>query len=201
MLMQQRLLILPYWKPCANRFVALRQSRPFTLSSSRRNIRFPHGVPAFPISPKLHAVPRELPAYNDVRPKTVRNIVIFLSICGAWTIAGILAINYERFASPVTASTLHEVRKSPQATALLGRDIQHRSMHPAYKGWYRYDGWFRQPWVSGSIQLTKGKIDIAYDVKGSSIHLPLTDLANFQRVKDECILSAQGLTNFQSGRL
>src|SRR5438046_734428 len=112
------------------------QVRPLTTSFTRLNIRYPHGVPAFPISPpKTQSKPRPLPAYRDVRPNTARNIVVFLSICGAWTIAALLAINYERFASPVTASTLHEVRKSPQAAALLGTDIQHRSMHPAYKGW------------------------------------------------------------------
>ena len=166
--MHQRLLTLPARSNNSNRIIGCFQRRPFTLSSIRHDIKFPYGVPAFPISPsKVHASPRPLPTYQDVRPKTVRNVIIFLSICGAWTIAGLVALNYERFASPITASTLHQVRKSPQAAALLGSDIQHRSMHPAYKGWYRYDGWFRQPWISGSIQLTKGKIDIAYDVKGS----------------------------------
>jgi hypothetical protein len=104
--------------------------------------------------------------------------MVFLSICGAWTVAALLAINYERFASPITASTLHEVRKSPKVAALLGKDIQHKSMHPEYKGLYRYDGWFRQPWIFGSIQLTKGVIDIGYDVKGSSrpyLSQPLTN--------------------------
>lgn len=144
-------------------------SRSFRSCACHHDIKYPHGVPAFPISPpKAHAAPRPLPTYQDVRPKTTRNIVIFLSICGAWSIAALMAINYERFASPVTASTLHEVRKSPRAVELLGSDIQHRSMHPSYKGWYHYDGWFRQPWITGSIQLTKGTIDIAYDVKGSS---------------------------------
>jgi hypothetical protein len=48
-------------------------------------------------------------------------------------------------------------------------------MHPAYQGWYRYDGWFRQPWITGSIQLTKGTIDVAYDVKGTGkSHISLT---------------------------
>src|SRR5579859_4387347 len=142
--------------------------RLFCSSFPRYDIRYPHGVPAFPISPpKAQTRPRPLPAYRDVRPNTTRNIVIFLSICGAWTVAALMAINYERFASPVTASTLHEVRKSPRAAELLGKDIQHRCMHPGYKGWYRYDGWFRQPWITGSIQLTKGTIDVAYDVKGS----------------------------------
>lgn len=141
--------------------------RSFVNSYPRSNIRFPYGVPAFPISPKMRTQQRPLPAYKDVRPNTTRNILIFISICGAWVIAAQMAINYERFSSPVTASTLHEVRKSPAAAQLLGKDIQHRSMNPSYKGWYRYDGWFRQPWITGSIQLTKGKIDIAYDVKGT----------------------------------
>lgn len=143
--------------------------RLFCSSFPRHDIRYPYGVPAFPISPpKAHAKPRQLPAYRDVRPNTTRNIAIFLTICGAWTVAALMAINYERFASPVTASTLHEVRKSPRAAELLGKDIQHRCMHPDYNGWYRYDGWFRQPWITGFIQLTKGRIDVAYDVKGSS---------------------------------
>jgi len=165
--MRQLRLLISIKKP-----VRLLQHPNFRLFSScvaHHNIKYPHGVPAFPISPpKAHPSPRPLPAYRDVRPRTTRNIIIFLSICGAWTIAALMAINYERFASPVTASTLHEVRKSPKATSLLGSDIQHRAMHPQYKGWYRYDGWFRQPWITGSIQLTKGIIDIAYDVKGSS---------------------------------
>jgi len=141
----------------------------FSTLSPLRNARFPHGVPAFPIPPsRFQRQPRPLPTYSDIRPKTGRNIAIFLCLCGAWAIGSLVAINYERFASPVTASTLHEVRKSSKAIALLGDDIQHRSMHPEYKGLYRYDGWFRQPWILGSIQLTKGVIDISYDVKGSS---------------------------------
>jgi Cytochrome oxidase complex assembly protein 1 len=138
-----------------------------TTSFSRNNDRFHVGVPAFPISPSKLKSSRPLPSYKDVRPKTTRNIIIFLSLCGAWTIAAQVAINYERFASPITASTLHEVRNSPEAASLLGKDIQHRCMHPNYHGLYRYDGWFRQPWITGYIQLTKGKIDVAYDVKGS----------------------------------
>jgi hypothetical protein len=161
--------------------------RLFCSSFPRSNIRYPHGVPAFPISPpKAQTRPRPLPAYRDVRPNTTRNIVVFLSICGAWTVAALMAINYERFASPVTASTLHEVRKSPQAAKLLGNDIQHRCMHPAYKGWYRYDGWFRQPWISGSIQLTKGTIDVAYDVKGSGNFS--SERSDIQRLKGGYIL-------------
>ena len=161
------------------RLAICQHSRPITCSIPRNDIRYPHGVPAFPISPpKMQSRPRPLPAYKDVRPNTSRNVMVFLSICSAWAVAALLAINYERFASPVTASTLHEVRKSPKVVALLGKDIQHRSMHPDYKGLYRYDGWFRQPWVFGSIQLTKGVIDIGYDVKGSGrpyLSQPLTN--------------------------
>lgn len=176
------------------------QLRALTYSLPQHDVRYPHGVPAFPISPpKIHPKQRPLPAYKDVRPNTTRNIIIFLSICSAWTISASIAINYERFASPVTASTLHEVRKSPKAAALLGKDIQHRSMHPTYKGYYRYDGWFRQPWIFGSIQLTKGVIDIAYDVKGSGQPVAITSLTK-QKPKDVCILSVQEQTNSQSGR-
>jgi len=142
--------------------------RPFSSSTLSHDTRNPYGVPAFPVvQPKSSTTSRPLPSYSDIRPKTTRNLIIFVSICGAWVVAGLIALNYERFASPVTASTLHEVRKSPQVKALLGSDIQHRCIHPEYKGWYKYDGWLRQPWISGSINLTKGKIDIAYDVKGT----------------------------------
>lgn len=168
------------------------RARLLSCSVVRNDIRYPHGVPAFPISPpKTPLRPRPLPAYKDVRPNTSRNVLVFITICGAWTIAALAAINYERFASPVTASTLHEVRKSPQARALLGSDIKHRSMHPAYQGWYRYDGWFRQPWITGSIQLTKGTIDVAYDVKGTgkSRNISLTH-----------ITEAEGRVHFASTR-
>ena len=166
--MRPRLATPPLIEAYHLRLLRPQQIRPLTTSFPRLDTRYPYGVPAFPVSPpKMRPTPRPLPAYRDVRPNTTRNIIVFFSICGAWTIAALIAINYERFASPVTASTLHEVRKSPQAAAMLGKDIQHRSMHPDYKGWYRYDGWFRQPWISGSIQLTKGTIDIGYDVKGS----------------------------------
>jgi hypothetical protein len=176
------------------------QVRLFAISNPRNDIRFPHGVPAFPVSPQKSQTGRPLPAYKDVRTNTTRNIVIFLSICGAWTIASLLAINYERFVSPITASTLHEVRKSPEAAVLLGTDIQHKIMHPAYRGWSRYDGWFRQPWISGSIQLTKGRIDIAYDVKGSGI-IFLQNSADWQLRRAVCILSVQEQTNSQNGEL
>jgi len=142
--------------------------RPFSSSTLSHDTRNPYGVPAFPIvQPKSSTRSRPLPTYSDIRPKTTRNLIIFVSICGAWVVAGLIALNYERFASPVTASTLHEVRKSPQAKALLGSDIQHKCIHPEYTGWYKYDGWLRQPWITGSINLTKGKIDISYDVKGT----------------------------------
>ena len=146
--------------------------RPLSSSALSHNSQNPYGVPAFPVvQPKRT---RPLPTYGDIRPKTTRNLIVFVSICGAWVVAAMIALNYERFASPVTASTLHEVRKSPQAKALLGSDIQHKCIHPEYKGWYKYDGWLRQPWITGSINLTKGKIDIAYDVKGtgSPIEVP-----------------------------
>ena len=163
----------------------------FSTLSPLRNARFPHGVPAFPIPSRFQRQPRPLPAYSDIRPKTGRNVAIFLCLCGAWTIGSLVAINYERFASPVTVSTLHEVRKSSKANALLGDDIQHRSMHPEYKGLYRYDGWFRQPWISGFIQLTKGIIDLSYDVKGSRKTACLTIID---------ALDAEGRVHFVSSR-
>jgi Cytochrome oxidase complex assembly protein 1 len=174
----------------ANRYMAriYRTSRSLSGSVPRPDVKYPYGVPAFPISPsKAQSKPRPLPAYRDVRPKTTRNTIVFLSICGAWAVAAMVAVNYERFASPVTASTLHEVRKSKAATDLLGQGIQHRCMHLDHKGWYRYDGWFRQPWISGSIQLTKGIIDIAYNVKGSSIFCGRYVLTSQWR-RGECIL-------------
>jgi hypothetical protein len=142
----------------------------------KENIRFPLGVPAFPISPPKNVKQRPLPSYGDVRPKRLRNFGIFLGVCGMWFVAGSMALNYERFSSPVTASTLHAVRKSPQVAMLLGEDIQHRSKHPNYKGWYRYDGWFRQPWVKGWINLSKGSIDVSYNVKGSRKYRLMTRL-------------------------
>ena len=146
------------------------QVRRLTYSRPQNNIKYPLGVPAFPISPPKAVKQRPLPSYSDVRPKRLRNFGIFLGICGVWLIAASMAINYERFSSPITSSTLHAVRKSPQVAALLGKDIQHRSMHPDYAGWYRYDGWFRQPWVRGWINLSKGSIDVSYSVKGSRKH-------------------------------
>lgn len=165
----------------------------FSISNPIRHSRFPRGVPAFPIFPsRTQRQPRPLPTYSEVRPHTGRNITIFLVLCGAWALGSLLAINYERFVSPVTASILHEVRKSSKAYALLGNDIQHRSMHPEYKGVInRYDGWFRQPWISGSIQLTKGVIDISYDVKGSSKTLCWTSANE---------LEAEGRVHFLSSR-
>jgi cytochrome c oxidase assembly factor 1 len=143
--------------------------RSFSHFGPLRESRSSEREPTFSISTKrFQRQPRPLPAYSDVRPKTGRNTAIFLCLCGAWAIGSIVAINYERSVSPVTASVLHEVRKSSKANELLGNDIQHRASHPEYRRLSRFDSWMGQPWISGSIQLTKGVIDISFDVKGSS---------------------------------
>ena len=76
-----------------------------------------------------------------------------LPIFGALIAAASVAIfNYQKLSSPVVASTLYALRTSARAREHLGDEIYFR----------------RQiPWISGEMNQVRGRIDIAFAVRGS----------------------------------
>lgn len=68
------------------------------------------------------------------------------------TLACVVIFNYEKTRSPIINSTLYLLRMSDEATALLGDNIDFKSL------------W---PWISGTLNTVSGDIDVTFDVKGS----------------------------------
>ncbi|KAI9360143.1 cytochrome oxidase complex assembly protein 1-domain-containing protein [Pilaira anomala] len=70
-----------------------------------------------------------------------------------WGVGLGAALNHQRLSSSVVHGTLFTVRYDPQVMALIGDQIDYA------------DSW---PWISGSVNHLKGKIDIGFEVKGST---------------------------------
>jgi cytochrome c oxidase assembly factor 1 len=63
------------------------------------------------------------------------------------------ALNHQRLSSSVVHGTLFTVRYDSRVISLIGDRIDYA------------DSW---PWISGTVNHLKGKIDIGFDVKGST---------------------------------
>lgn len=70
-----------------------------------------------------------------------------------WAVGLGAALNHQRLSSSVVHGTLFMVRYDPRVIALVGDRVDYA------------DSW---PWISGTVNHLKGKIDIAFDVKGST---------------------------------
>jgi cytochrome c oxidase assembly factor 1 len=62
------------------------------------------------------------------------------------------ALNYQRLSSSVVSGTLFMVRYDPRVIDLVGDKVDYA------------DSW---PWISGTVNHLKGKVNIAFDVTGS----------------------------------
>ncbi|KAK7204452.1 cytochrome oxidase complex assembly protein 1-domain-containing protein [Myxozyma melibiosi] len=92
-------------------------------------------------------VDTELP---DVRPpRLVLHYTIFFAVIA---VASLGFFNYGRQQSPLVASALYSARRSPSATEALGSNIRFRDSFP---------------WISGSIDLLKGYVEVSFSVIGS----------------------------------
>lgn len=70
-----------------------------------------------------------------------------------WAVGLGAALNHQRLSSSVVHGTLFMVRYDPRVISLVGDRVDYA------------DSW---PWISGTVNHLKGKIDIAFDVKGST---------------------------------
>lgn len=70
-----------------------------------------------------------------------------------WAVGLGAALNHQRLSSSVVHGTLFMVRYDPRVIALVGDRVDYA------------DSW---PWISGTVNHLKGKIDIGFDVKGST---------------------------------
>ncbi|KAK3387636.1 cytochrome oxidase complex assembly protein 1-domain-containing protein [Podospora didyma] len=78
-----------------------------------------------------------------------RTFPVFILLVGLSTVA---IFNYQKLSSPVVSSTLYALRTNAKARTYLGDEI-----------------YFAQqiPWISGEMNMMKGKIDITFKVKGT----------------------------------
>lgn len=74
---------------------------------------------------------------------------IFLAIIAC---ASLAIFNYQRLSSPIVSSTLYALRTSVRARQLLGDEIQFKH---------------QIPWIGGTMNQLKGRIDIHFPVKGT----------------------------------
>jgi cytochrome c oxidase assembly factor 1 len=70
-----------------------------------------------------------------------------------WVVGLGAALNHQRLSSSVVHGTLFMVRYDPRVIALLGDHVDYAS------------SW---PWISGTVNHLKGKINIGFEVKGST---------------------------------
>jgi cytochrome c oxidase assembly factor 1 len=66
--------------------------------------------------------------------------------------ASVAIFNYQKYSSPVIASTLYSLRTSAKAREYLGDEI-----------YFKY----KIPWISGEMNQLHGRIDISFPVKGT----------------------------------
>ncbi|KAI8975391.1 cytochrome oxidase complex assembly protein 1-domain-containing protein [Mycotypha africana] len=123
-------------------------SRPLAqpaLHNARRQI-------ASSIKSKTVVVERELPQVSS--PLRKRWIWTGAGVGAVvWAVGLGAAMNHQRLSSSVVHGTLFMVRYDPRVIELLGDHVDYA------RSW---------PWISGSVNHLKGKIDIGFDVKGSS---------------------------------
>ncbi|ORZ18167.1 cytochrome oxidase complex assembly protein 1-domain-containing protein [Absidia repens] len=69
-----------------------------------------------------------------------------------WVVGLSSALNYQRLSSSVVSGTLFMVRYDPRVIDLVGDKVDYA------------DAW---PWISGTVNHLKGKVNIAFDVTGT----------------------------------
>ncbi|CEI91568.1 hypothetical protein G6F70_002134 [Rhizopus microsporus] len=70
-----------------------------------------------------------------------------------WAVGLGAALNHQRLSSSVVHGTLFTVKYDPRVIALVGDRVNYA------------DKW---PWIGGTVNHLKGKVDITFDIKGSS---------------------------------
>ncbi|CAK7913218.1 cytochrome c oxidase assembly factor 1 [[Candida] anglica] len=100
-------------------------------------------------APRVVSIDRELP---DPFQKKKQNRYYFVCYGLGVTLSCIFIFNYEKTMSPITNSVMYFLRRSHNASEVLGDDITFASQ------------W---PWIWGPLNAVKGDVDIEFDVKGT----------------------------------
>ncbi|KAF7730539.1 hypothetical protein EC973_001920 [Apophysomyces ossiformis] len=97
-------------------------------------------------------IERELPVSttSNRRWRLVGGIAVGSVLWGAVLAA---SMNYQKTSSSVVNGTLFTVRYDPRVMELLGDKIDYAD---------------RYPWISGTVNHLKGKVDVSFDVAGST---------------------------------
>ncbi|KAI0077114.1 DUF1783-domain-containing protein, partial [Panus rudis PR-1116 ss-1] len=98
--------------------------------------------------------PRALPPLQKKWP-----IILTLAVLGtsAWATFYLYVANQERLSSSVYKQILATIRESPELQRVIGDAIR-----PEPTWWLNGD-----PWISGSVHLPQGNVDLSFRVKGS----------------------------------
>ncbi|KAF8480220.1 DUF1783-domain-containing protein [Russula ochroleuca] len=97
--------------------------------------------------------PRDLPPYRRAWPGL---LVVCIGGVGVWAAFLAYAANQERLSSSAMRRVLSELRESEDVRAVLGDAVRPEPT------WYLNGS----PWVSGSVKMLQGNIDISFRVKG-----------------------------------
>ncbi|KAL1920954.1 uncharacterized protein VTP21DRAFT_11589 [Calcarisporiella thermophila] len=112
--------------------------------------RRPHLLFRAKVHGKSRLIHNERPL-PDPRPR--RGLYILGGVAGIslWAVGLATAMNYQRLSTSVVTGTLFTVRHDPTAKQALGNNIGYAS---------------RWPWISGTVNHFKGRVDVQFDVKG-----------------------------------
>ncbi|KAL7662528.1 Uncharacterized protein ABC855_g4775 [[Candida] zeylanoides] len=134
--------------PVASRAAAVVAAvRTVAVSPRARQQRAAAGAPT--MGPRPVTVERELPDPFAFRKQ---NYYYFTCYGLGVVLACVFIFNYEKSSSPVITSVLYFLRRSEQALAALGDDINFAHQ------------W---PWIWGTLNTVRGDVDISFEVKGS----------------------------------
>ncbi|CAB4401131.1 unnamed protein product [Rhizophagus irregularis] len=97
---------------------------------------------------KSQPLPRPLP---EIKNNTTQYVIFGIIGVSFWVGAIIASFNYQRLNSSTVQGSLFNLKYHPKALELLGKNINFTS---------------GLPWIKGSINHLKGKVDFQYTVKG-----------------------------------
>ncbi|CAO3634410.1 unnamed protein product [Cunninghamella blakesleeana] len=89
------------------------------------------------------------PSQKSRRPLYIGGAIIGTAV---WIVGLSSALNYQRLSSSVVSGTLFMVRYDPRVIELVGDNVDYA------------DYW---PWIGGTVNHLKGKVDISFDITGS----------------------------------
>ncbi|KAI8060047.1 cytochrome oxidase complex assembly protein 1-domain-containing protein [Gongronella butleri] len=109
------------------------------------------GVPARSVARyQTKVIHRDLPPAptKSRRPWYIGGALVGTAV---WVVGLSAALNYQRLSSSVVSGTLFMVRYDPRVIELVGDHVDYA------------DSW---PWISGTVNHLKGKVDIAFEIVG-----------------------------------